>query len=618
MAQGINAQELTLPRIFNDHMVLQRDVDVRIWGNSRPNSSVVLLLGEITVTTQANETGEWEAYLPKQSAGGPHTLVIDSRQSITFEDVYFGDVWVAGGQSNMEWKLSWNVDNWEREVANSDTPEIRFFEVPNTISYKQETNITGGEWKIANPENSPEFSAVAWYFAKLNHKEKGVPVGIIDSNWGGTPAEAWTPANRLLEISGYEKQAQLAVDERTDWETEFARNDSLNEIKYQRVNDETDFLTFGAHLFDVDDSNWQDQEIPNSAALTDFVWLRKSFEVNSVDDAMLSFGNPGKVTSAFINGVPVYRKVWSDDPKIISIDKSMLREGENVLAVRTVEDWDNRSFFGKENELWIEIGEQKISLEGTWKFSNTIEPLMPKAQNYSWMPSFLYNGMIHPIAGYSITGAIWYQGESNAGQPQYYNALFEAMIEEWRTSWNQGDFPFLFVQLANFMQKRDQPVDSDWARLREAQTQTLSLTKTGMATIIDIGDAEDIHPRNKEDVGYRLWQAARKVVFGENIIHSGPMYRGHVIDGNKIILSFDYVGNRLMNKGKDSITGFSVAGSDSVFHWANARIEGDQIVVTSEKVKQPVAARYAWSDNPDAFMYNLNGLPMVPFRTDEW
>lgn len=618
MAQLTTAQELTLPIIFNDHMVLQRDVDAKLWGWGKPGAEVTVSIEETESKTTVNEEGYWESFLPKQKAGGPYTIRVSAEKIITFEHVYFGDVWVAGGQSNMEWKLNWGVENWEEEVANSDFPEIRFFEIPNSLSYKTETEVPGDVWKIASPQTSPEFSAIAWHFAKLNHTEKGVPVGIIDSNWGGTPAEAWAPVDRLLEVPGYEKMALEIVDDNTDWEKKFEENEKLNALKYQRVNDDSDFYTYNAHLFEADDSDWQEIAIPNKTALKDFVWLRKSFEIEDIDHATLSFGNPGKITIAFINGNPVYRKTWSDDPKIIEVDKSVLQKGKNILAIRTVEDWDNRTFFGGENELWIEIGEHKISLEGMWKFSNTIEPPMPKAQNFSWKPSFLYNAMIHPIAGYSIKGAIWYQGESNAGQHQYYNVLFEAMIEEWRKSWEQGDFPFLFVQLANFMQKREQPTDLDWARLRESQTQALSLPNTGMATIIDLGDADDIHPRNKKDVGFRLWQSARKVAFNEEIVYSGPMYQKHTIEGSQVLITFDHVGSGLMIKDADKVLGFEIAGSDSVFHWADAEIQGNQIVVSSPKVKMPIAVRYAWADNPDVSLYNKEGLPTVPFRTDNW
>lgn len=619
LTTSVFSQELKLPRLFSDHMVLQRDTEVRFWGWASPGEMVSISVGEIVSTTKVNKEGYWEAYFPKQEAGGPYKITVStSSNEKTIEDVYFGDVWMAGGQSNMEWPVGANIDNMEAEIADSDYPEIRFFKVAHDLSHDPVIDLDTGEWKPASIEAVVDFSAVAWFFAKLNHFEKGVPVGIIDNNWGGTPAQAWAPAQRLLTVEGYEETAADILDTSVDWPTRVKENDALNEVKYQRVYDDSDFLKYGAHLNSFDDSGWENITLPNSDPLVDFVWLRKQFTVSSVENVRLSFGQPGKFTLVFINGTPVYKKIWSDDPQIIDIDKSVLKEGENIITIRTVEDWDNRSFIGKKGVFWIETESGRVSLEGEWKFSNSIEPPMPEVIRYEHQPGFLYNAMINPVAGYSIKGAIWYQGESNVGAYQYYNALFEAMIEEWRESWGQGDFPFLFVQLANFLQKQDEPFNSYWAGLRDAQTQTLSLSNTGMATIIDIGDADDVHPRNKQDVGYRLWQSARKVVFGEDIIHSGPMYRGHLINGNTIELSFDFIGDGFELKGSDKVLGFEIAGADKIFRWADAHIDGDKIIISSEAIANPVAVRYAWADNPDVSLYNSVGLPAVPFRTDDW
>ncbi|MEQ9309791.1 MAG: sialate O-acetylesterase [Balneolaceae bacterium] len=611
-----SAQELSLPKIFNDHMVLQRNADVRIWGTTSPNSVVTLMIVDLRVTTESNENGDWEAFLPKQNAGGPYRLIIESENTITFEDVYFGDVWVAGGQSNMEWSIGSNIDNMEAELNDAEYPEIRFIKIAHDISAVPLNDLRhDAEWKIANKENARNFSAVAFFFAKHNHLEKNVPVGIIDDNWGGTPAEAWTPTTRLQTVAGYQESSSEMLNTNIDWERRFQKNDSLNSIKYERVQDVSNFLKYRAHETEFNDINWKEVNLPNSEPLFDFVWLRKKFNLKSTSGAQLSFGWPGKFTVVFINGKRVYQKGW-EDARIVHIPAGVLVAGENVIAIRTVEDWNSQSYIGRAGEFWIQTHDEKLSLEGKWKFSNTVEPPMPKVIRYEHRPGTLFNAMINPIAGYSIAGAIWYQGESNVGQYQYYNELFETMIEEWRASWNQGSFPFLYVQLANFQQKRNDPYDSQWARLREAQTQTLSLANTGMATIIDIGDADDIHPRNKKDVGYRLWQSARHVAFHENIVHSGPTYRGHVVDGNRIILTFNHIGNGLQNKGVEAISGFSIAGSDSTFYWAKAVIDGDHIIVSSDQVKHPIAVRYAWEDNPDAFLYNKKGLPMVPFRTD--
>ncbi len=613
-----SAQELTIPRIFNNHMVLQHDADVRIWGWAKPEAVVSIVIDGEDVITSADDSGKWEAFLPKHEAGGPYTLNISSRKKISFNDVYFGDVWVAGGQSNMEWPVGGNIDNMEAELNDTNYPEIRFYKVAQRISFSPMDDLDQGEWKVANKENAKAFSAVAWFFAKHNHSEKNVPVGIIDDNWGGTPAESWVPAARLLTVPGYEDAAAEMLNPDREWDNVLQDNQDKNAEKYRRVEDQTEYLELGAHKADYNDSEWGEVELPNQTPLRDFVWLRKSFDLSTVTNGQLSFGNPGKFTQAFINGEKVYNKIWSDDPMIIDIDSSVLKEGENVIAIRTVEDWANTTFIGSEKNFWIHVGDQKIDLSGTWKFSNTVEPPMPEVIRYEHRPGVLYNGMINPVAGYTIKGAIWYQGESNVDKNQYYNMLFESMIEEWRTAWNQGSFPFLFVQLANYQQKYEKPTDSGWARLQEAQTQTLSLANTGMATIIDIGDANDIHPRNKQDVGYRLWQSARHVAYNEDNVYSGPMYRGHIIDGNQIVISYDHIGSGFMLRGSDTIEGFAVAGSDSVFYWADARIVDDKIIVSSPEVDDPVAVRYAWADNPDVSLYNKELLPAVPFRTDDW
>ncbi|SMO60597.1 sialate O-acetylesterase [Gracilimonas mengyeensis] len=615
------AQDLSLPKIFSDHMVLQRDTDVRFWGWADPGAEVSLQLGDINRITVADQDGQWEAYLPDQPAGGPHTITIKSGKTVTLNDVYFGDVWVAGGQSNMEWKLSWMVENWEEEIANSgDFPEIRFFEIPQATAPSPKHKFPGGEWKKAHPDNAGNFSAVAWYFAKLNHADKDVPVGIVESNWGGTPAEAWTPALRLLDVDGYKQAAKDVLDPALDWEQEIAENTARNERKFELVGNPQAGIEASVHKPEYNDDDWETVSLPTTEPLSDVAWLRRTFAVDAADVESVSLftGDISQESFFYINGEQVGQKSWQNANETFDVDPGLLKTGTNHIAFRAVNSWNNQVNIGGNNNMSITINGEEMPLTGEWKYSNSIEPPMPQVSRYEWTPGFLYNAMIHPLAGYSIKGAIWYQGESNAGVHQYYNELFEAMIEEWRASWHQGDFPFLYVQLANYMQKREQPNDSDWARLREAQTQTLTLANTGMATIIDIGDANDIHPRNKHDVGARLWKAAQKVAYGEQMVYSGPMYRGHVVEGDKIRISLNHTGSGLITKGTDEVLGFAIAGADEKFHWAKAKIDGDDIVVWSDKVENPVAVRYAWADNPDVSLYNEEGLPAVPFRTDEW
>lgn len=607
--------QLKLPRLFGDHMVLQRDTPVRFWGWATPNETIQLTIDGFTVATKANQNGEWETLYPSHLAGGPFEVVVKGSTELKFKDVYFGDVWVAGGQSNMEWKLSWKVNNWEQEVKNSTFPQIRFFEVADQMSLTPKQDIESGDWKVAGPETSPQFSAVAWHFAKANHLEKGVPVGIVDSNWGGTPAEAWTSTHRTLGIPGYEKLSAEMLDPSIDWEARRKENDDRNELKWKLIDDQESFMKIGAHLPDYDDSAWGTVSLPNSNELNDFVWVRKTIELTKSKNVRFYMGEITQICHIFFNGTLVSKETWQDTTAILNIPAALVKDEKNVIAIRVVNSWDNRAWIGRRGQMWIESRGKKTPLEGEWKYSTTIEPALPKVEFFHWRPGMLFNGMIAPIAGYSIKGVIWYQGENNAGTAELYEALFEGMIEDWRMHWQQGRFPFLYVQLANFMERKSEPSESDWAELREAQTRTLDLPNTGMATIIDIGDAQDIHPRNKHDVGKRLWLAARKVAYWEEVVHSGPMYKSHKSEGSTVTVEFDFANNGL--KAGTEVIGFELAGADGKFHWAKGRIDGSRVILTSDKVAEPLHVRYAWADNPACNLYNTEGLPAVPFRSSK-
>ena len=615
---SLEAQKLKLPLLFSDHMVYQRDKPFLIWGWDEPGQSVTVELSNYRQTSTADDTGRWEIELPVQSTGGPYSFTITGSTTETITDIYFGDVWIAGGQSNMEWKLNMGIIGAEEEIYNSDYPGIRFFEIPKTHSFQEKSTLDSGEWHVSNPENSPNFSAVAWYYAKKYHLETGIPIGIISSNWGGTPAESWVPVDQLLDVLGYEEDASEILNPEIDWNTIDKDNSNNISEMYRQVADTTDILNLGIHLENFDSSDWDTVNLPNSKPLTNFVWLRKTIDLKSTDNVQLSFGKPGKFTVLYINGKQVYSKIWSDDPIIIEIDKSILRLGENTIVIRTVEEWFNETYIGKKNEFWIKTSVERISLEGSWNFSNTIEPPLPEIIRPEHLPGTLYNGMIHPLIKFPIKGTIWYQGESNVVTNQYYKALFSRLIESWRDKWGYN-FPFLFVQLANYQERFDYPTESSWAKLREAQTQTFQeVDRMGIAVAIDIGQANDIHPRNKKDVGERLWMAARKVVFEEDIIHSGPMYKSHEIHDNYVEVSFHFAENGWYNKEGDNIEGFAIAGQDSVFHWANVKLVGSTVALSSDQVQNPIEIRYAWADNPKVTLYNSEGLPVIPFRTDDW
>ena len=362
---SLEAQKIKLPILFSDHMVYQRDKPFLIWGWDEPGQPVTVKLSNHRQTSTADDTGRWEIELPAQSMGGPYSITIKGSTTEILSDIYIGDIWIAGGQSNMEWKLNMGIIGAEEEIHNSDYPGIRFFEIPKIYSFQERSILDSGEWHVSNPVNSPNFSAVAWYYAKKYHLETGIPIGIISSNWGGTPAESWVPADELLVVPGYEEEASEILNPEIEWD-KLVKDNSKNESElYRRVADTTDITHFGVHLENIDISDWDIVDLPNSKPLTDFVWLRKTIDLKSTDNVQLSFGKPGKFTVLYINGEQVYSKIWSDDPRIIEIDKNILRIGENTIAIRTVEDWDNKTFIGATNQFWIETALNKISLEGS-------------------------------------------------------------------------------------------------------------------------------------------------------------------------------------------------------------------------------------------------------------
>lgn len=612
-------QSLRLPRLFADHMVLQRDAEVRFRGWAGPGHRVAVEINGVKVTAEADAEGAWELLYPATQAGGPFEVVVraDAGDVVRFKDVYFGDVWLAGGQSNMEWKVAQTM-NAPIELKNSNYPLIRFFEVPNELSPAPLQDIAGGQWVPASPETVKDFSAVAWFFARHNHTEKNVAVGVIDSTWGGTPAEAWVDANRLLELKDYESEARFALDPQHDWKAVLAANAANEQLKWQLIGDKERVLKLKVHRTDFNDSGWHTARLPNHKPLSDFAWLRKSFELSAADLALpatLELGELVQNAMVFVNGRLIAEENWLNSGASYPLSPGLLKKGRNVVALRVANDWNNEVYVGKPGQMRLDLRDRKINLEGEWRYNNTIEPEMPMVFRYNWTPGFLYNAMIHPIQGYSLRGAIWYQGESNTDQPQTYAKLFKTLITDWRAKWRQGDFPFLFVQLAGF---DDPSPNADWPLLREAQAQALELPNTGMAVALDIGDAEDIHPRNKQEVGKRLWLNARKVAFKENVIHSGPTYRSHKISGNKIMLRFDHVGRTFMVANPPQINGFLVAGEDKQFHPAEAVFKGDVVTVWHPDVPSPVAVRYGWYGYFDVELYSWDMLPAAPFRTDDW
>lgn len=606
--------EVMMPKLFEEGMVIQRDQKISVWGKGIPTKKVRVSIAGLLGSTEVNADSTWSIKLPASKAGGPYVLEVNNTQ---IKDVYIGDVWLAGGQSNMEWALKSAVIGADQEIEEGGFPKIRFFKVPKSYSAKPLNELEGGEWEVATPENMPDFSAVAWFFAKRNHLEKNVPVGIIESNWGGTPAEGWTELSVLAGMNAsYSKEALDILENQDTWQKEVIANEERRNLRDQLVPKPDSIKAIQVAGIGYDDSQWRKINLPQSNPLQHIAWVRKVFKASSSEGATLHLPRIEQMGFVYLNGKLLHYKDWGTTTPDLEIPASSLFEGNNVLTIRAVNTWNNQPSIGAPGEMYILQGDKKISLEGIWNYSNNkVEPHLPKVDFLNWKPGMMFNAMIYPLANYPIKGAIWYQGESNAGRAEEYHDLFAAMITNWRKVWGLGDFPFLFVQLANFMERKSPQPDSNWAFLRDAQKETLDLPNTGMAVIIDIGEEGDIHPKNKKDVGERLWLQARKVAYGEKLVSSGPVLESAALRDGTIVLNYSEVGKGLQTSdNSESVKGFIISDSRGDFTEVKAVITGNnEITIETEKANIS-EIRYAWADNPEVNLINHLNLPAVPFR----
>lgn len=617
-----------LPWIISDNMVLQRDIPVKIWGWAEKAEKVTVSFDKQKISTIADAQGKWQVQLKPIPAGGPYTLKIKAKNEINIKNVLVGDVWVCSGQSNMEWPMNMSR-NWEMDKTNTANNNIRLFYVPRKISEKPLENTDSAVWDICNEQTVAGFSAVGYYFGRNLQKHYNIPIGLINSNWGGTGVETWTS----LDIMYNDPAFRQTIDEMKRLDLDKLRQQNAQKFKlWQEIVKNDIGVKEDWKNPDFDASSWESMKLPQlwegagHGTLDGIVWFRTEieFQANEVaEETVLSLGPIDDSDETYINGVLVgstydqYSKA-----RIYKIPPGVIKTGKNTIVVKVIDTGGGGGLWGKDDQLYIENAETKKNLTGNWKYKISLNEPAPQANlNPNAFPSLLYNGMINPLINYSIKGVIWYQGENNAGANVKYRTQFPQMIENWRQKWQIGSFPFLFVQLANYMEPANVPSESSWAGLREAQSMALNVPNTGMAVTIDIGEAKDIHPRNKDDVGYRLFLAAQKVALGEDIVYSGPTYTSMKIDGNTIVVNFSNTGSGLYVKDKYGyLKGFAIAGSDKKFYWAKARVTPDnKVIVYSDKVTSPIAVRYAWADNPDdANLYNKEMLPASPFRTDNW
>ena len=628
-----------LPRLVSDGMILQRNTQVKIWGWAGKDEKISVHFMNSTYNTVADNKGDWNIDLPKLKAGGPYDLQIYASDSITIHNIMIGDVWICSGQSNMEHTMGSFSWVYPDVIANSTNKYIREFNVPETYNFiSPQKDFIGGRWEEANPENVFNWSAVAYFFGKDLYDKYKVPIGLINSSLGGSPIECWLSANALKKFPQDYNEALMFRDSTLIKKIETADNARINAwYKLSREKDKGYKDTNNVWTKpSLNTSDWSTMKIPGYWANTKLgpvngvIWFRKKVNIPSSmvgKPAKIILGRIVDADSTFINGKFVGTTSYLYPRRRYNISPEVLKAGENIVVIRVISNIGKGGFV-LDKPYEITAGSQSVSLKGEWKYRLGVQmpPLM--GQTFiRWKPEGLYNAMLAPLLNYKMKGVAWYQGESNADMPIEYRELFPALINDWRMHWDEGNFPFLWVQLPNFMEPKSQPSESNWALLREAQLDALSLPNTGMAVTIDIGEWNDVHPVDKEDVGKRLALAAEKIAYGENnIVYSGPIYKSMKIEGSKIVISFTHTGTGLMVKGGSEPGCFAIAGKDKHFVWANAKIirrtpngEGDKIVVWSDKILNPVAVRYAWADDPvGAKLFNKEDLPASPFRTDDW
>lgn len=631
--------------LFSDYMVLQQEQDVSFWGKYTPGEkiSVSASWGE-EASAGTDEDGNWTLKISTPSAGGPYMVTITTNDStINLDDVLVGEVWLASGQSNMEmpvkgWPPNDLIQNSEEEIASANYPGIRMFTVARNFSTTPIDTITG-EWALASPQTTGDFSATAYFFARRLHQELGIPIGIIHTSWGGTVAEAWTSEAGLRKLGDFDQ----AIDDLQNAENQEAIDswfETRSTVTIPATEEEWQTVSFSdeeAAGLDFDDSTWGKVELPgridqlSSGQFNGAIWLRKEFNIDDISsDYILNIGSIDDMDATYINGEKVGGLAGAgfyNVPREYAIPQSLLVQGTNVIAIRAIDTGGPGSVLGY---MTLSKGSTEISLEGSWKHQLIAEFYQSQLYVYDLqtdisarpnvfqmnpnMPTVLFNAMIDPLVPYAIQGAIWYQGESNVGRDEQYKRLFPGMIEDWRSHW-EVEFPFYFVQIAPFTYNPDPGMQIS-QKLRDAQRYSLNTPKTGMVVTLDIGNITNIHPGNKQDVGARLAGLALANDYGKDLVASGPLYKSQTVSGNKIILEFDYVGSGLM-ASEQGLSGFEIAGADKVFVDARATIALNEVEVSAPSVMVPAYVRYAWRDVSTATLFNNEGLPASSFTTEK-
>lgn len=636
--------DISLPSVFNSNMVLQRGLPIKVWGHADAAEKITVNFGGKSVSTLANAQGKWQVKLPaqKENAKGQN-LTLAGKNKIQLTNILIGDVWICSGQSNMQWALS-SSNNAQQEIADANRPQIRLFKVRMTTSSEPREDCEG-TWEVCMPDTARSFSGVGYFFGRNLQQHLNVPIGLIGTYWGGTVAEAWTSHEALSEaMTDFDASIKQLKTPTPSNEAKIRKHEEKLKVYkaglnryYDLEDDKKAALAYANPNRDFSKckpipvpGKWEQNGYPK---LDGILWYYKTIDVPQAWAGKKLAFMPGaidEIDQTFFNGIYVDGKgncrkgdtsFWNIS-RNYTIPGNLVKAGKNLIAMRVFDAVGDGGPWGTDpSEMYITLAngstDQYIPLAGTWLSEKEYTiPEQPRSLTSPNRPGVLFNAMINPLVGFGIKGAIWYQGESNASRAKQYQTLMPTLIKDWRDRWEQGDFTFLIVSLANFRKHSNQPVArSSWAELREAQSMTAdNHPMTGLAMTIDIGNATNIHPKNKQDVGYRLSLQAREIAYHEKLVASGPTYQSMKIKGKKIILTFDNVGKGL--RAKDGrLTGFEICGADNQYLWADATLKGKTVLLTAGGIKKPVNARYAWQDNPVCNLYNKEGLPAVPFRT---
>ncbi len=618
---------IELPRLISSDAIMQRDQALPIWGKAKANVDVTVSIGNVKQKTKSDAAGNWRVVFDAQKAGGPHSIKIEAgAESRLLTGIYFGDIWVASGQSNMEWVLR-NSDNAEAEITGKEYPLIREYKVPLSYSTFPEKELVGGSWLSATQDNKPGFSAVAYFFAKKIHLKTEVPIGIIASNWGGSNIESWMSpealgktldetSSNILNMEAESERQKIKLEKTLgSWPGTISSDMASAKAQWQGV--------------DLDVSDWISMQVPQLweyqgyPGMDGVVWYRKTIELSKQEakgSAVLSLAKIDDNDITYVNGKKVGETNAYNAVRTYSIPEGLLKAGRNTIAVRVQDTGGGGGIYASDDMVFVKFSNgSKKSLAGQWKFKADKVSVSPTSE-MNHVDTALYNKMMYPLFQFPVKGVIWYQGESNAGglqQAKNYAGQFKTLIKDWRNRWSQDAMPFYWVQLANFRSGSNTPEGSPWAVLRESQTATLALNNTGQAITIDVGNPNDIHPRDKQTVGNRLAAIALNKDYGfKKTQYRGPVFRSAAYSKSKVKVKFNTSAALKLSNGSASLKGFEVAASDGQFKAVEGKIKSKSTIELKWAGKDmPVAIRYAWDDNPEsANLADKSGFPAEPFK----